>query len=62
MIDLNKEQHLLDPKEWCIDQMAADAMTRQEMISGATPDDATANQIGVSTASATNISRKEAFA
>ena len=33
-----------------VDQMAADAMTRQEMISGASPDDPTANQLGVSTA------------
>jgi hypothetical protein len=38
------------PKEGTIDQMAANAMTRQEMISGATPDDPTANQLGVSTA------------
>jgi hypothetical protein len=31
-----------------VDQIASDAMTRQEMISGATPDDPTANQLGVS--------------
>jgi hypothetical protein len=33
-----------------VDQIAADAMTRQEMISGASPDDPTANQLGVTTA------------
>ena len=32
-----------------VDQMAKDAMTRQEMISGASPDDPTANQLGVTT-------------
>jgi hypothetical protein len=31
-----------------VDQMAADAINRQEMISGATPDDATANTLGIS--------------
>lgn len=42
------------PKEGTIDQMAANAMTRQEMISGATPDDPTANQLGVTTAKPTD--------
>ena len=31
-----------------VDQIAADAINRQEMISGATPDDATANTLGIS--------------
>jgi uncharacterized membrane protein YgcG len=33
-----------------VDRMAADAMTRQEMVSGATPDDATANTLGITVA------------
>ena len=36
-----------------VDQMAADAITRQEMVSGATADDPTANQLGVTTAKPT---------
>ena len=33
-----------------LDQMAADTMTRQEMVTGATPDDATANTLGITVA------------
>jgi len=37
-----------------VDQIAADSMTRQEMISGATADDATANTLGITTAKPTD--------
>ena len=48
-----------------VDQMAADAINRQEMISGATADDATANTLGITadpTQSATRAAKEAGFA
>ena len=48
-----------------VDQMAADAIDRQEMISGATADDATANTLGITadpTQSATRAAKEADFA
>ena len=48
-----------------VDQMAADAANRQEMISGATADDATANTLGISAdpaQSATRAAKEAGFA
>jgi len=38
-----------------VDQIAADAINRQEMISGATPDDATANTLGITAEPVTGV-------
>ena len=48
-----------------LDQMAADAIDRQEMVSGATADDATANTLGITadpTQSATRAAKEADFA
>ena len=43
------------PDKGTVDQMAADAVDRQEMISGATADDATANTLGISADPVTGV-------
>jgi len=53
------------PDRGTVDQMAADAVDRQEMISGATADDATANTLGISadpTQSTTRAAKEADFA